>query len=40
MAKVNLLLKPSSVTSQKAVFLGFMVIHTRKPENEGTTFRE
>ena len=40
MAKVNLLLKSSSVTLQKAVFLRFMVIHIRKPENEDTTFRE
>ena len=39
MAKVNFLNQESHLC-QKDTFLSFMVIHIRKPENEGTLFRE
>ena len=39
MAKVNFLNQESHLC-QKDTFLNFMVIHIRKPENEGTLFRE
>ena len=40
MATVDLLFKRSLVICQKALFLKFMVMHLRKQENEGTSFRE
>ena len=39
MAKVNFLNQESHLC-QKDTFLNFMVIHIRKPEYEGTLFRE
>ena len=39
MVKVNFL-KQVSYLCQKATFLNFMVMQTRKPENKGTLFRE
>ena len=39
MAKVNFLTKLSHLC-QKATLLNFMVMQIRKPENEGTLFRE
>ena len=35
-----LLVKPTWVICQKATLLNFMVMHIRKPENEGTSFKK
>ena len=41
MAKVNFLNQPESFMSESYIsFLNLMVMHIRKAENEGTSFRE
>ena len=40
MAKKYFLNQAESFMSEKAKFLKFMVLQVRKPENEGTLFRQ